>query len=160
VILASLAVLGFFGYRAWYDGTLARLFGGEPPALDAAEAALRVDAGAAVQTTGSDAGRPTDVDAGPPAAAEIPVDPLRFGRVTPGISGTTITVAAGEGLVVVEAGEGAPAIVSVDGNERGPAPLELAVAAGQHEISFRRGDETRYRFLNIRAAHTHTVTPP
>jgi hypothetical protein len=78
----------------------------------------------------------------------------------PGIADTTVTVADGEGLLVVEAGEGAPAIVSVDGVERGRAPLKLPVPAGQHEISIRRGEETRYRFLNLRAAHTHTVTPP
>jgi DNA-binding response OmpR family regulator len=171
VILGSLAVLGFFGYRAWYDGTLARLLGVEPPALDAPEANPRVDAGAAVPTSAAapgDAGRPGEIDAGsvaapvaaPVAALASPVDPLRFGRVVPGIADTTVTVADGEGLLVVEAGEGAPAIVSVDGVERGRAPLKLPVPAGQHEISFRRGEETRYRFLNLRAAHTHTVTPP
>jgi DNA-binding response OmpR family regulator len=171
VILGSLAVLGFFGYRAWYDGTLARLIGVEPPALDDPESTPRVDAGAAAPTsaaTPSDAGRPTEVDAGAVAAPtaagvaspESPVDPLRFGRVVPGITDTTVNVAVGEGLLVVEAGVGAPAIVSVDGIERGRAPLKLAVPAGQHELSFRRGEETRYRFLNLRAAHTHTVTPP
>jgi DNA-binding response OmpR family regulator len=167
VILGSLAVLGFFGYRAWYDGTLARLFGVEPPALEAPEPRARVDAGTPAPTpvaAPGDAGQPLAVDAGQPppsaAAPEIPVDPLRFGRVTPGIAGATVTVAADEGLLVIGAGEGEAAIVSLDGLELGRAPLQRAVPAGQHELSFRRGEETRYRFLNIRAAHTHTVTPP
>ncbi len=172
IILGSLAVLGFFGYRAWYDGTVARLFGLEPPGYEA-DAPPPADAPAggerAVPTVGAsrstvpDGGGADSADAGTavaPSTVETVVDPLRFGRVEPGIRDVSVTVGSDEGLLVVEAGSGGAAVVVLDGRELGPAPLRVAVSAGQHELSFRRGEEASYRFLNVRAAHTHTVTVP
>lgn len=180
VILGSLAALGFFGYRAYYDGTLARLFGGTPPAVDATPAPphpLAAGDAGVFPPPALDAGEIADADADamaapvrdaaiarptqvPAAPSALTADELRFGRVEARITDSYITVTATQGLLVIALGPGGPAQVFIDDRDIGAAPLSLALEAGQHEISFRRGDESSFRFLNIRARHTHTVATP
>ena len=172
VILASLAALGFFGKRAYDDGTLARWFGGEPPAASD----TLPDAGASPADAGASSMPP---DAAPAAAAEAHVDAglgptavgaaerleltadeLRFGRVEAGIADAGVAVGVADGLLVVDLGPGGAARVFVDDHEVGAAPVRLSLVAGPHEISFHRGEDSSFRFLNIRAGHTHTVATP
>ena len=175
VILASLGVLGFFGSRAYDDGTLHRLLGIGAPAIEEPTTEPPVasdDAGSteapATEAPAADAALDAETEIADAATAaaprapgrELTADELRFGRVEAGITDTSVTVTAAQGLLVVEIGAAGPAQVFVDDRDIGAAPLRLALPAGPHEISFRRGEDSSFRFLNIRAAHTHTVATP
>jgi CheY-like chemotaxis protein len=99
---------------------------------------------------------------GASAAAAAPLSPeeLRFGRVVQGITDTSVEVGPEQGLLIVEAGAARDVRVLVDDRDLGPAPIKIALPAGPHEISFRRGEEERFRYLNVRTGHTHTVVAP
>jgi DNA-binding response OmpR family regulator len=104
----------------------------------------------------------TNTEAAAPGAAAAPPSPeeLRFGRVVQGITDPSVEVGPDEGLLIVEGGAARDVRVLVDDRDLGPAPIKIALPAGPHEISFRRGDEERFRYLNVRTGHTHTVTAP
>jgi DNA-binding response OmpR family regulator len=171
LIIGSLAVLGYFGGRAWDDGTLPKLLGMTPPLVqDTGVDTLSAEGDAGAVEAVPDAGPlaaapqpPADGGAAPStpgARADLTADELRFGRVEAGIAAGGVAVSAEQGLLVVELGPGGPARVFVDSRDVGAAPVRLALIAGPHEIAFHRGEDSSFRFLNIRAGHTHTVATP
>ena len=87
---------------------------------------------------------------------------IGVGRVLPFIDRSHgVEVGAEEGLLVVEPGTGGEATqVRVGGRDLGDAPIGIALPAGRHELAFRRGQETSFRYLVIRSGETRIVEAP
>lgn len=82
-----------------------------------------------------------------------------YGRVLPFIDRSRgVEVGADEGLLVVESdsGENAPS-VRIAGRDIGRAPTAAALPPGRHELVLRRGTQTSFRYVVIRAGETRVV---
>ncbi len=146
-LLIVLAVLGFVGYELIEGGTGDRE--DQPPASSPPPAAGE----------GTDEGPASP--APPTADEDVPPEELSFGRTLDHVEeGAGVEVGAGEGLLVVEPGAGREVEVSVGERELGAPPVRVALPAGRHELVFRRGEETSYRYLYIRAGQTRIVDAP
>jgi hypothetical protein len=82
-----------------------------------------------------------------------------YGRVLPFIDRNRgVDVNPGQGLFVVEyTGGGAPPSVRIAGRELGRAPVAAALSPGRHELLLRRGGQTSFRYVVIRAGETRVV---
>jgi hypothetical protein len=83
-----------------------------------------------------------------------------FGRVLPFIDHSRgVSVAQHEGLLVVEyeAGQGPSPSVRVADRELGSAPIATALPEGRHEIVWKRGTHTSFRYVVIRPGETRIV---
>jgi DNA-binding response OmpR family regulator len=146
-LLAVLSALGFFGAKLLPASEPARH---EPRELAAADEA------------------PTHVTTAPdePAAEEPPAhvlegEPRLYGRVMPGIVAEGLSIAPGQGLLRVEADaprEGLELLVG--GRSVGAPPLDLPLEEGLHELVFKSGDQTRYRYVFVRAGESRVVPAP
>jgi hypothetical protein len=151
-LLATLAALVFAGFVLWRG---LRSESPPPPArppVASAEPGLASRVAPAVQTEQAEQAEPAETETGPRAE-------LGFGRVLPFIDRSRdIEVKQGEGLLVVEyeAG-GTPPEVQVAGRDPGPAPTQVALAPGRHELVLKRGERSSFRYLVIRAGETRIV---
>jgi hypothetical protein len=69
-----------------------------------------------------------------------------------------VEVAPGQGLLVVEyTGSGSAPSVRIAGRELGRAPIATALAPGRHELLLRRGGQTSFRYVVVRAGETRIV---
>jgi hypothetical protein len=120
----------------------------QQPAEPAGEQAAQDEAAAEVA---ADTRAPTQLDT-------VEVTP-GYGRVLPFIDQSRgVQVAPGEGLLVVdsEGGENAPA-VRIAGRDFGRAPTAASLPPGRHELVLRRGTQTSFRYVVIRAGETRVV---
>lgn len=165
VVIVALGLVGFFGYRAYEDGTTYKWFGvGRHPAaieeLRPAAPVVRDVHRAPPPPPVAPAGTPP-----PPAPPAIEAgddgNALRFGRVVDGIVDAGVAVAPGQGLLLVERGNSAPGvIVTVDGHDAGAPPVGIALLAGPHQVTFHHGADAQYRFVNVHAGKTNITSPP
>ena len=83
-----------------------------------------------------------------------------FGRVLPFVDRSRgVSVAPNEGLLVVEfegAGK-APPRVRIGSRDLGTAPIATALPEGRHELVFKRGTQTSFRYVVIRSGETRIV---
>jgi len=167
--LVVVAALGFFGYRLL------------APWIDARDASLSSSTSHATEPR-SPAPTPTPAPVNgpvpvpepapePPAAdPELPANPAKteleafevspgYGRVLPFIDRNRgVEVPPGQGLFVVEyTGGGAAPSVRIAGRELGRAPVATALSPGRHELLLRRGGQTSFRYVVIRAGETRVV---
>jgi hypothetical protein len=69
-----------------------------------------------------------------------------------------VDVPSGQGLLVVQYdGQGSAPSVRIAGRELGRAPVATALAPGRHELVLRRGGQTSFRYVVIRAGETRVV---
>jgi hypothetical protein len=151
-LLVVLGVLGFVGYE---------LVGGSVREDDETETPANAE-----ETEGEadpeGAGEEIDPErTGTEDLGEIPPQELSYGETIPRIEPGPVSVAEGEGLLVVELpASGVPTEVQIGERELGNTPVRLALPEGRHELVFRRGDETSYRYLYLRAGQTRVVQAP
>jgi CheY-like chemotaxis protein len=155
-------------------------------ALAAAFAALAVGSWALWDTTraadavvgaGDEAAAPPDTpdpvaapapEAAPQEEAAPPEGPppleqeLAYGETLPRVDDSAgVRVHASQGLLVVRPGPASEGVaLFINGKPAGAVPAERALAAGRHELEFRRGGETSYRYLYLQAGHTRIVQGP
>jgi CheY-like chemotaxis protein len=155
-------------------------------ALAAAVAALAVGSWALWDTTraadavtgaGDEAAAPPDApdpvaapapEAAPQEEAAPPEGPppleqeLAYGETLPRVDDSAgVRVNASQGLLVVRPGPASEGVaLFINGKPAGAVPAERALAAGRHELEFRRGGETSYRYLFLQAGHTRIVQGP
>jgi len=144
-LLVVFGVLGFAGYS---------LIAGSPPETPAGEGEPAV---APVVPEGL-----VPPVAPQPDGGEAPdEDELSFGRVLDFIDAGGVEVAPNEGMLVIEANpQGPPSTVRIADRDLGLAPARLLLPEGRHELVFRRGDETSYRYLHIRRGQTLVMQAP
>ena len=105
-----------------------------------------------------------DPDAPASHTADETSSELSFGRTVPSLVDPQVTVAEGQGLLVVEASE-SPVQVALRRRdepryrELGAAPVTLALDEGQYELVFRSDAGESVRFLFVRAGQTRIVRP-
>ena len=100
----------------------------------------------------------------PPEPDDPPEDlarvPPPYGREEPGIADGGASVAAGQGLVVLEPG---PARLSVQIGDRrialGAEPVGVPLAPGVHHLTYRRGDNQDFIWVAVHAGRTRYVPP-
>jgi hypothetical protein len=147
VVVLGLAIGGF----VLWDGT--RAAPGEGPRAEAPAPAPPAAPGEAPEPPAD-----SPAEAGPPPLAQE----LEYGEDRAGIDEAAgVRVAPGQGLLVVQAGS-APehTELHIDGEAAGGLPARVALSPGRHELEFRRGGETRFRYLHLREGHTRTVNAP
>ena len=149
-LLVVLGVLGFVGYELLEGGT------------DSDEVVEREDDGTDDDVPPPDEGPETPTPPEVPDPGDVPPQELSYGLTIPGIDPAAgVTVGEGEGLLVIEAPEhGVAPAVQIGAREVGDAPTRLALPAGRHELIFRRGEETSYRYLYVRAGETRVIRSP
>jgi len=85
-----------------------------------------------------------------------------WGSVLPFIDKSRgVEVPEDRGLLVVEAeSDGEGYRVQVDGREMGSLPLGVALEPGRHELRFRRGGVSSFRFVVVQTGRTRVVQAP
>jgi hypothetical protein len=155
LLLILLAVVGFVGWRL-VEGALTPAPPPEPEVLPA-------------QDSPDQAGQPAAEGAAAEPREQPTREMLEFGTTLPFIDGGAgVAVPANQGLLVIEAGDGAtPAELflrratreteGTRGQSLGRAPKSLLVDEGSYELTLSRGDETSYRFLYVRRGQTRVI---
>jgi hypothetical protein len=123
----------------------------EPIADPTAAGEQPTSAPTATEPEGSAKSQQTELEA-------IEVSP-GYGRVLPFIDPNRgVDVNPGQGLFVVEyTGGGSAPSVRIAGRELGRAPVATALSPGRHELLLRRGGQTSFRYVVIRAGETRIV---
>jgi hypothetical protein len=113
-------------------------------------------AGQAHPTTGRlAAGEGGDEAPAPPRPEE-----LRFGETIASVdAGPNLRVGRGQGLLVIEAGQGSAPEVFIGSRSLGRVPIREALDEGRYELRYERGDEESYRFVYVRAGQTRVIPP-
>ncbi|MFW5921045.1 MAG: hypothetical protein ACOCUS_04340, partial [Polyangiales bacterium] len=152
LLVLVFGVLGFIGWRL-YEASSAPDPVPEPEAETSGDPSSRADE-EDEPAQGSEAPSPDERRA---LAHE-----LAYGRTVGDIpADLAVSPAEGEGVLVVEAPEGAaPTRVRAGERDLGRAPLETALPAGRHELVFERGAEQLYRYLYLRAGTAKYVQLP
>ncbi|HMI92047.1 MAG TPA: response regulator [Polyangiales bacterium] len=185
VTVVAVAALGFFAHRMiapWIDAgsesssrSTSTSTSTEPPArppapavVPAAVSARATPAPEAVADPSAPGEQPTAEPS--PAEPELSAKPQQteleaievspgYGRVLPFIDPNRgVDVNPGQGLFVVEyTGGGSAPSVRIAGRELGRAPVATALSPGRHELLLRRGGQTSFRYVVIRAGETRIV---
>ena len=72
-----------------------------------------------------------------------------------------VPVAEDEGLLVIRCRtEESPPVVRVGSQDLGPAPTAVALPEGRHEVAFRKGAGTRFRYVVMRRGQTQILVAP
>jgi DNA-binding response OmpR family regulator len=148
--LLALAAFGFFAVR------LGQNRAPEARVTDTVAPAARPSAA----PSGGASGATSLVEGEAHVAAEPSGDAPGAPRVLPFIDRSRgIAVAENQGLLVVEVegSPGPPPSVRVGERELGPAPVALALPAGRHEVTLRRGAQTSFRYVLVRAGETRIL---
>ncbi len=95
----------------------------------------------------------------PALEPDLSADEMRFGTSTPGTG--SMTIGAGQGVLRIAPNHDAPTTrVRLDERDLGAAPLELAVNAGRHLLTFERDGEAMNRAVFLAAGTTLAVEVP
>ncbi len=146
--LGVLALLGFYGARTAEEAIEDEPIAGAVPDPTAVHAAT--NAGDSPEAPEPDA--PAHVADG---------EPKLYGRSVPTIVSDRTAVAAGQGLLRIEADAPMQDVEVLVGDRGvGAPPLDIALDEGLHELAFRSGDQLRYRYVFIRAGQSRIVPAP
>ena len=138
---------------------------GASPAAGSESASAGVAAPATFDPADAAAAASEPVPGSEPAPSQAPTE-LEAVEVSPGYGrvlgyiddSRKVAVAQGQGLLVVEyTGTGSGPSVRVAGRELGRAPTAIALVPGRHELVLRRGGQTSFRYVVIRAGETRIV---
>ncbi|MCG8554203.1 MAG: response regulator [Proteobacteria bacterium] len=175
LLLAACALLGFVTVRMWHTGVMGdlwRRFESGPAGSDALSDPELPEPELPEPELASE--RPRSSPA-PVSAAQVPVPgsvapkeptqtpvPAGLARELPFIDhGRGVTVAADQGLLVVEAGgANLGAELRIGKQVLGRPPVQVALPEGRHELMFEDGAEASFRYVVIRRGHTRIVQAP
>jgi CheY-like chemotaxis protein len=120
------------------------------PIADAQAAAAPVEDAASAEepAVGNAAGEDEDAGAAPSAGLELGLDPAPF------LDGGALDPS--RGLLVVDG----PGRVTIGSRELGDSPLRVELAAGQHNLTYRRGNVRGFRVIDVVARRAVRVVLP
>jgi hypothetical protein len=148
-MLALFGVVGFISMSAISRSCASDDADSQQPVVDAA-------------TTQAAPANGTRTDEGGEERAPAPPRPeeLAFGETIAGVdAGPNLRVGRGQGLLVIEAGQGAAPEVFIGSRSLGRVPIREALDEGRYELRYERGDEESYRFVFVRAGQTRVIPP-